>query len=381
MVLPAQGCGRRLRRALAPALTAAADVPDADRYRKHFPATAHLWILLLHVLSGSDSLRQTHAELAGTPGAWDRLGLPPDTGISRFQLARSSTSRPSACAEALFAAMADQVRTRAQTDPLLTRLRQVQAIDSSFLRLSGVISPWSRYGGHVPGVRLQTGLDLAGPVPTQLHLTLTDTHDVTALADRDLTALVGWTLLIDLGYYGHQLFEHLRAASVSFICRLQAQASYRVAVDRPVDGRATADGDVVVRDQTITLGSPNNRHGAVLPGMRLVESRNPAGTMHRFVTDRHDLTAEEVVALYRKRWQIELFFRFLKYQLKVLHPFGASAEAVWLTLLIAATTALIVTLIEPDRPRADSRVAWLRAVGRALASRSLRPGRVPNDTS
>lgn len=381
MVLPAQGCGRDLRRTLAPAIAAAAAVPDADRYRTHFPVTAQLWILVLHTLTGSDSLRQTHAELAATPGAWHRLGLPDATGISRSQLARSSTSRPSACAETLFATVAGQARFAAQADPNLARLHQIQAVDSSFLRLSSALSPWSRYGGHVPGIRLHTGLDLAGAIPTNLHLTLTNTHDLTALAERDLMPLTGWTVLIDLGYYGHRLFEQFRAADVSFICRLHAQASYQIEGERPVDGRPTAAGDVVLSDQTITLGSPNNRNGAVLPEMRLVVSRNAMGKKHAFVTDRHDLTAAAVVGLYRKRWQIELFFRFLKHQLKVLQPFGTSPEAVWLTILIAATTAIIATLVEAARPLDATRVAWLHGVGRALGSRSLRVRCPRPDTS
>jgi hypothetical protein len=351
---------------IAPLVAEAARVPGADRYRKHFPATAHLWILLRHVLCGGDSLRQTHADLAGEAGAFARLGLP--QGISRSQLARSSTSRPATCAETLLAAVVAAARARHQGDPTLARLQRVQAIDASFLRLSAKLSPWSQHGRHAPGVRLQTGLDLGGNVPSALHLTLADTHDTTALFARDWRDLAGWTILIDLGYYGHRLFAALRAAGVSFICRLHPQATYRVDVDRGAAFAPTPDGDQVISDQTITLGSPNNRAGAVLPDMRLIVSRNGAGDEQRFVTDRHDLTADEVVALYRKRWQIELFFRWLKHQLKLLHPFGTSREAVWLTVLIAATVVALAGLVDAERPKGDTRIAWLRAVGRALAT-------------
>lgn len=366
MVPPAQGCGRRLRRALAPHVAEAGRVPDADRYRKRFSASAHLWILLRHVLCGGDSLRQTHAELAGEAGAFARLGLP--AGISRSQLARSSTGRPRACAEALFAAAVALARARHAADPALAALQRVQAVDASFLRLSVALSPWSKHRGHAPGVRLQTGRDLAGNVPSALRLTLADTHDTTALGARDLAELAGWTLLIDLGYYGHRLFAELRAAGVSFVCRLHPQAAYAVTAARPVDPAPTADGDVVLRDETITLGSPNNRAGAVLPGMRPVTGRNPAGVEQAFVADRFDLAAAEVLALYRKRWRIELFFRWLKHQLKALHPVGTSREAVWLTVLIAATVAALAGLVEADRPKGDTRIAWLRGVGRALAT-------------
>jgi len=215
-------------------------------------------------------------------------------------------------------------------------------------------------------VRLQGGLDVAGAIPTVLRQTLADVHDTTALAARDLGELAGWTLLIDLGYYAHRLFADLRAAGVHVVCRLHAQAFYQVTTRWPIPATPTPDGDVILRDETITLGSPNNRRGAVLPEMRLVTSRNPAGAVPRFVTDRHDLTAAEVVTLYRKRWQIELFFRWLKHQLNALPPFGASREAVWLTVVMAAIATLGALLGEAARPRGQTRIEWLRGLGVAL---------------
>lgn len=359
-MIPAPGAGRRLRGLLAPFVDRAAATPGADRYRKHFPLRAHLWILLLHVLDGAASLRQTHARLRASGFAG--LGLP--RGISLSQLARSNTSRDPAGLERLFADLVAAARPAA--DPNWRRLARVQAVDGSFLALSAALSPWSRHGKHAPGVRLQAGFDLADAIPAALCLTLADTHDTAALRARDLAALAGWTVVIDLGYYGHRLFAELRAAGVSLICRLHPQAAYRVDADRPVPPITTPDGDVVLADQTITLGSPNNRAGAVLPGMRLVVSRNPRGEEQRFVTDRFDLTAAEVVALYRKRWQIELFFRFLKHQLGLLRPLGHSREAVWLTVLVCAIVALLLMLLATERPCGVSRVAFARALALLL---------------
>lgn len=131
-------------------------------------------------------------------------------------------------------------------------------------------------------------------------------------------------------------------------------------------GNRTPEGDQVLRDETITLGSPNNRAGTVLVGVRLVTSQNPQRVVQRFVTDRFDLTAREVVRLYRKRWQIALFVRFLKHQLGMIHPLGQSRAAVWLAILIAAIVAVLLALADTDRPRAISRIAWLRALGATL---------------
>jgi hypothetical protein len=376
MIPPAQRCGRRLRRLLEPLAAAAGAVPGADRYRKACPAAAHLRLLAFHALDGADSLRQTHAKLAGTPGGFAAVGLP--GGVSRSQLARSSTSRPAACAERLLADLIGRarrnVRRRAAADPALARLLRVQAVDGTFLTLSAKLAPWSRHGGHAPGVRLHVGLDLAGAVPAHLRWTLADTHDARGLDERDLAELAGWTLLMDLGYYGHRRFVRLRAAGVSFVCPLHAQAAYRVTTAHPVPAGPAPGGDVVVADEEMTLGSPNNRDGAVLPGLRLVTGRNPAGEIRRFVTDRWDLSAADVLALYRQRWQIELFFRWLKHQLTLLRPLGTSPEAVWLTVLVAAIAAVLALLAEPDRPLGDSRIQWLRAVGAALHAADPAPG-------
>jgi len=103
--------------------------------------------------------------------------------------------------------------------------------------------------------------------------------------------------------------------------------------------------------------------------MRLVTSETRKGELHRLITDRHDLLASEVVVrLYRKRWQIELFFRWLKRQLGALRVLGVSREAVWLTILLAAIVAVVAMLVEAARPKGVTRVSWLRALWCALFS-------------
>jgi hypothetical protein len=132
----------------------------------------------------------------------------------------------------------------------------------------------------------------------------------------------------------------------------------------------TAQEDRVLTDQTITLGSPNNRRGAMLPGMRLVTSSSADGHTCSLITDRFDLEAWEVVVLYRKRWQIELFFRWLKRQLGAVRPLGHSREAVWLTMLVAAIVALLWVLLDQmnAQPAGMSRICWLVSVSVAIQS-------------
>jgi hypothetical protein len=364
MIPAAAPGGRSLRRRLTLAIRHAAATPGADRYRKHFPATAHLWLLVLHGLCGFPSLRQAHAALSTVPGLFARLGLA--HGLSFSQLARSSTSRPTTCFETLATTLIAQAQRTVPADPAWRLLRRVQVVDSTFVTLSAALSPWSQHGGHTPGMRVHTSFDPSRQVPTSVWLTGAETNDHDALKQTDLTPYVGWTLILDLGYYGHAQFDRLHHAGVSFLSRLHPQARYAVTAARPVPIKRTRDGDTLLADETITLGSPNNRNGVVLPGLRLVTSANPAGQEQRFITDRFDLTAAELVRLYRKRWQIELFFRFLKHQLMVTTPLGHSRQAVWLTVLLAVIMAVLLTLLEPFRPPAVSHIAWLIACGTSL---------------
>lgn len=362
---------RRIRQAVTPLVERAASVPGADRYRKCFPAHAHLWILLLHVLMGSESLRQTHRLLAPAERWWRQWGMP--RWVSLSQLARSSTSRPSLCLEVLFSDALAEARRQPSRDPRWRKLQRIEALDRTVISLAPLLSPWAQHGQAAAGVHLHCGLDLAHALPSSLRLTGAETNDHTALWERDLEDRRGWTLLFDRGYYGHRQFVRLLAAGVHFITRLSSQASYTITRQRQVPIGPTPDGDTILMDATITLGSAENRRGAVVPGLRLVVSRNARGVVHHFVTDRHDLVATEVVQLYRARWRIELFFRWLKHQLRARTPLGRSREAVWLTILMVLIVAVLTQWLLGTMPGV-SRVAQLREFAMYLLVATLESG-------
>lgn len=378
MIPDSVGCGRRLYRRVQPLVRQAAQVEAGkpDRYRKHFMAVSHIWVLILHLAQGGHSLRQSHSRLGANPTVRRRLGLPPSKWVSLSQLARSSTSRGAECFEDLLEQLTHLVKRTPQLgkDADWQVLNKTKALDSTFLRLSAKLSPWSKRGRSEAGVRVQWALELAPKIPQVLHMHTVQQNDhdaLQALVEQDPTPFVGWTLIMDLGYYGHRQFERLLAAGVHVLTKLHPQAAYHVTECRAVAHRRDwrqKEHDEVLTDETITLGSPNNRRGAVLPNMRLVTSRNPKGEVCRLLTDRFDLAAWEVVELYRRRWQIELFFRWLKRQLGGARPLGQSREAVWLTVLVGAIVALIWLLLDEMglRPSSMSRISWLGAVSVGL---------------
>lgn len=356
---------RRLRRTLSPLIEEAAKRSCADRYRKHFPARSHFWMLLMHTMSANQSLRQSHAALGADPEVRRFLGME-ERWISYSQVARSSTSRPSACFEGLFFSVLGVARERlgrSPSDPDL--LRGVRLLDSTFFPLAAKRSPWGVWNKRGnSGARLQTLLDPSSRLPTDLRLDPLGTNDANALGSLELSGLEGQMLVFDLGYYSHAHFARLMEGGVHFLTRLKAQASYEAKRSRELpDGELTTEeGDTLISDEIIALGSPNNRRATVLEGMRLITSKNEKGKVYSFVTDRHDLPALDVLYLYRKRWQIELFFRWLKKQLGAIKPVGHSREALWLTILVAAIVALLMALSEHRRPKGITRVSWMRAL-------------------
>jgi hypothetical protein len=357
---------RHLRRTLSPLIARAAKESRADRYRKRFSASSHVWMLLVHAMSANRSLRQSHASQQADPRLRRFLGMEEGL-VSYSQLARSSTSRPAGCLEELLRSVMVLARGRrgGRTNaPEI--LEEVRLLDSTFFPLCAKLSPWGAWNKRGnSGVRLQTLLEPIDRLPTRMELEHLCTNDANALGGLELAGLEGATLVFDLGYYCHAHFGRLREGGVHFLTRLKGQAYYEVTHSRkPPEGEATTtpEGDVLLSDEVITLGSPNNRRGAVLEGIRLVRSENAKGEVHAFVTDRHDLPASEVPHLYRKRWQIELFFRWLKRQSGALQLFGHSREAVWLTILVAAIVAVLMALAEEWRPKGVTRVSWMRAL-------------------
>jgi hypothetical protein len=238
-------------------------------------------------------------------------------------------------------------------------------LDSTFLRLCLASCPWlpATGGTDVPGLRLHVLHAPAADLPE--HAMIVDSHtpdcagfDQAILDDPEqLAALRDQTLAFDLGYYSHARFVRLRTAGVHFVTRRHTQATLVVTADHPVQAPLPGLGGgriAVVRDQEVRLGSPNNRRGAVLPGLRLVTAEVAPGTRSRarhrtptayeILTDRWDLAAATVVQFYLWRWEIELFFRWLKQHLRLPRWLGHSRNAVELTVWLAIVIHLLTLL-------------------------------------
>jgi len=390
---------RRLRRWLAKELKGLRGVIGlsamrcrAEHYRKHFGSFGHASLLLFHGLSGGASLRQSFVAFAACEGLVSLSGLmatnalgQDELGVSFSQFAASNTSRPAEFLGGIIPYLVKRVRHREgrMNGHIPANLRM---LDTTFLAISLKLAPWVKVRGHVAGVQLQVEYVPALDLPEYVVLTDSHANDYNRLDEAimeqpaRLVALRGQTLVVDLGYYSHRRFECLSDAGVHWLSRLNKQATVHVHQKLPLPqtlplldaGRIT-----ILKHQVITLGSPNNRAGAVLQNVRRVTARvepHPKAAkqgdkpvIYDLVTDRWDLDTIEVVQAYVWRWQIEIFFRWLKSHVHLTRWLGYSANAVALTVYLAIVIHLLCALVTRDLGLRQRTPALLRQMAWTLA--------------
>ena len=379
----------RTLRHLAPAVGVSAAACRAERYRKHFSAFQHCCLLLFHGLSGHASLRQSYDTFAGCRGLAAMAGLAvagddEQLSVSFSQFAASNTSRPAAFLSGLIPDLVAQVRQGAQPSDA-TVPAELQIIDATVLRLSLKLAPWlaQKSGWRKPtGVRVHIRYTPAWDLPEHVVVS-SATNDYRGLDElvlddpAHLAAVVGSTLVVDLGYYSHRRLAQFTAAGVHWVTRRLPAATLQVVADHPVQAPLPGHDALritVLHDQQVIVGSTNNHQGAVLHNIRLVTASvaplpaaarlGKAPVVYEVLTERWDLSAAEVVQLYLWRWQIELFFRWLKSHVHLTQLLGYSENAVELSVALTIVVHLLTLLaakalrVARRSPSLLRRVAW-----------------------
>lgn len=217
----------------------------------------------------------------------------------------------------------------------------IYALDSSTVDLSLTLFPWATFRDTKAGIKLHTQIDLRGPIPTCIHITEARKHDVKWL--DTLIFEPGAIYLIDRGYLDFARLARIDQAGAFFVIRAKRNTVFNRQSSRPVD---TESG--LRSDQTGLLGTPASRE-AYPWSLRRVRYRNPEdGKVYVYLTNLHEVAPEIVATLYRMRWQIELFFRWIKQHLRIRHFYGTSANAVKIQIWISVIVYLIVAILHKE---------------------------------
>jgi hypothetical protein len=310
---------------------------QGNRRVRSFSCWDQFLCMIFAQLTYREGLRDIEACLRGQGNRLYHLGI--RGRVSRSTLADANEKRD----WRIYADFAQKVITegrRLYTDePLGLELDQsVYALDSTTIDLCLSLFPWARFSRQRNAVKLHTLLDLQGSIPANLWITRAAFND-----NRILDVLLpepGSIYIMDRGYLDFTRLAYLDRCRAIFVVRARKNLKFRRLYSKPVD-QSTG----LICDQTIVLADP--RTVRYYPGqLRRVryrdESRSEGWT---YLTNDFSLPALTVAELYRSRWQIEIFFKWIKQHLRIKTFYGTSENAVRTQIWIAVTTYVLVAIV------------------------------------
>ena len=214
----------------------------------------------------------------------------------------------------------------------------VRLIDSTTIDLNLNQFEWAKFRSTKAGVKLHTVYDPNAEVPVYFEMTHAKVNDRKALAT--LPVLSGVTYVVDRAYNDYGWYYTLDQMGSTFVGRMKTNACYEV-----IESRATRSNQVH-SDEVIRLSSNKAKTDCPIPLRRIVFERAEDKKRLVFISNDLDRSAEEIADLYKQRWQIELFFKWIKQNLKIKKFLGRSENAVMVQVLIAMIAYLLLKLIQ-----------------------------------
>lgn len=304
---------------------------------RHFGSRQQLICMVFAQLTWREGLRDIVTCLNARPEALYHLGF--GEPVARATLAEANEQRDWRLWADLAKGLISQARTLYAGEDLGLDLEHtLYALDSTTIDLSLTLFPWADFRRTKAGVKIHTQLDLRGPIPTCIHVTNARQHDVLWLDELFLEP--GAFYVMDRGYMDFQRLGLIAAAGAFFVTRAKDNLRFTRHRSLPSDA---ATG--VRSDQIGKLTRAHSRAAFPWPLRKVHCFDAETGRDLIFLTNHLEIPAVVVAGIYRLRWQIELFFRWIKSHLRIKHFFGTSPNAVKTQIWIAVTTYLLVAII------------------------------------
>jgi hypothetical protein len=335
---------------------------DADRGVRRLTCRNQFLALLFGQLAGAGSLREIEAGLASHRARLHHAGARP---AARATLADANAKRPAALFAELFAHMA-----AAAARPLRRHMRDATRIlDATTVRLTGLSNDWAKIGDSHAAAKLHLVYDPAAAAPLEAEVTPATVNDITPAKRREITP--GATYVFDLGYYDYGWWAELDARNCRIVTRLKDNTRL---VDVVEESQAPGDGAVLGAVRSERIGwlpermARARRNPMAVPLREITVRIAPEKTI-RLVTNDLDSPAEEIAEIYRQRWQIELFFKWIKQNLRIRRFLGTSENAVRIQLYVALIAYLLLRLAHKAQDSVARPSAFILLVRLNIAQR------------
>lgn len=286
-------------------------------------------------LAKRHSLRDIVANLGVQAARLYHLGARP---VARTSLARVNEEQPWTLYEALFAKLYKRCQ-RVAPHHGFSFQNKLYALDSSLIDLSLSVFPWAHYALGKAAMKLHLGLDQDGMLPGFAVITESRVSDLTGA--RGLAFPRGSIVVFDKGYSDYGWLHALDRQGVFFVTRARANMDATVQAERSVSGE-----DGVLADSTIAFNGKRPRQMGIRP-LRLVAYLCPdTGKTYEFLTNIEHLPSRTIADIYKSRWQVELFFKWIKQNLKLKGFVGTSKNAVLTQIWVALCLSLLLAYLK-----------------------------------
>jgi len=333
---------------------------DGDRYTKRFTCWQQMLVLLFAQAKGLTSLRDIEVSLRSHHRKWYHLGL---TNVARSTLSDANSKRDSEIFKEVFYALLEKCRELSPRHGFRFK-NPLYSFDSTLINLCLSMYPWATYRKKKGAFKLHTLLDHSGYLPSFMVLTDGKTHDIKVVKEESFgfpSLPPDSILLVDRAYIDYNWLYSLTQQKLFFVMKVKSNMQYTVLGQQDVLKKKGIVSDCQIK---LTGQESKDNYPKTLRLVTYVDQET--GEEHQFFTNNFKLAARTIADLYKSRWNIEIFFKWIKQNLKIKSFLGTSKNAVMTQIWAAMIYYLLLSFFKFQTKCRHSLHELTRIVGEIL---------------
>jgi hypothetical protein len=346
---------------------------EGDKWVKHFTCWNQLLCMMFGQISNRDSLRDLLTCISAHQPKHYHLGF--GKGVSRSNLADANEKRDYRIFESFAYKMIAEARQCCLTDSdfNLSIQGNVYALDTTVIDLCLNVFWWATFRKAKAAVKLHTLFDLKTSIPAFVHVTAASIHDVNGM--DELVFETGGYYIMDRGYSDFKRLNNIDRHNAFFVTRARKNVKLKIISDSKID-----QPNGIMSDQKVALSGfySNKSYPKKLRRIKYYDAEQ--GRTFIFLSNNHSLPAIEIAMLYKYRWKIELFFKWIKQHLKIKSFWGTSPNAVKIQVYTAMITYTLVAIIKSKLKLRQSTYEILQILNVSLLDKTPLPMLFENHT-
>jgi hypothetical protein len=302
-----------------------------EAYTKGFSCWSHFTSMLFGQLSSQKGLRGIESGLSMNKNNFYHLGI---GAVKRSTLSYANNNRPHEIYQDLFYSLLGRLHNNKKKHKFKFK-NPLYSIDASTIDLCLNIFPWAKFRQNKGGIKLHVKLDHSGYIPSFVSVTDAKVHEMNAI--REMPRKKGDIFVFDRGYNDYKEFSKYCKEGIYFVTRIKRNAAYQVLKECDVSKYENIGFDKYIKMTGIKTGKECTQR------LRIVESFDPdTDNTIVLLTNHFSWSPETIAGIYKDRWQIEIFFKTIKQNLKIKSFFGTSRNAVLTQIWISMISFLLL---------------------------------------